>query len=171
MILLLAPIPLARLIMQRVAIVRALAMKPELVLFNEVTSALDPKTVGGVLWVIRGCHDDEVAVMPGFLPVIDRTAKEAAEKLAELDQWTDLKSAMPPLEERIGHSLTAYDPDGPLPHLPISDQLRSRAELLTALARRENFDDTPAGASGRSRPRPSNHCCMRSAISTGVPRT
>ncbi|KQO83796.1 LLM class flavin-dependent oxidoreductase [Rhizobium sp. Leaf262] len=81
----------------------------------------------------------DVAVMPGFLPVIGKTSKEAAEKLAELDQWTDLKSAMPLLEERIGDSLTDYDPDGQLPDLPISDQLRSRAELLTALARRENL--------------------------------
>lgn len=86
-----------------------------------------------------GRHADDVAVMPGFLPVIGRTSKEAADKLAELDQWTDLKSAMPLLEERIGHSLADYDPDGPLPDLPISDQLRSRAELLTALARRENL--------------------------------
>ncbi len=82
---------------------------------------------------------DAVAIMPGFLPVIGRTSKEAAEKLAELDQWTELKSAMPLLEERIGHSLADYDPDGPLPDLPISNQLRSRAELLTALARRENL--------------------------------
>ncbi|WP_429932041.1 LLM class flavin-dependent oxidoreductase [Agrobacterium vitis] len=86
-----------------------------------------------------GRHPDDVAVMPGFLPVIGRTAREAADKLAELDQWTELKSAMPLLEERIGHSLADYDPDGPLPDLPISDQLRSRAELLTALARRENL--------------------------------
>ncbi|EMG53331.1 amino acid ABC transporter ATP-binding protein [Ochrobactrum sp. CDB2] len=38
---------------QRVAIARALAMRPELVLFDEVTSALDPETVGEVLSVIR----------------------------------------------------------------------------------------------------------------------
>jgi polar amino acid transport system ATP-binding protein len=38
---------------QRVAIVRALAMRPSLMLLDEVTSALDPELVGEVLNVIR----------------------------------------------------------------------------------------------------------------------
>ncbi len=38
---------------QRVAVVRALAMDPELMLLDEVTSALDPELVGEVLEVIR----------------------------------------------------------------------------------------------------------------------
>ncbi|NEI69249.1 ATP-binding cassette domain-containing protein [Rhizobium lusitanum] len=38
---------------QRVAIARALAMRPKILLFDEVTSALDPETVGEVLGVIR----------------------------------------------------------------------------------------------------------------------
>lgn len=38
---------------QRAAIVRALAMKPRLMLLDEVTSALDPELVGEVLTVIR----------------------------------------------------------------------------------------------------------------------
>jgi polar amino acid transport system ATP-binding protein len=38
---------------QRVAIARALAMRPKIMLFDEVTSALDPELVGEVLNVIR----------------------------------------------------------------------------------------------------------------------
>ena len=86
-----------------------------------------------------GRDPDSVAVMPGFMPVIGDSFDDAAEKLKELNRWTDIKSAMPLLEERIGHSLADYDLDGPLPDLPISDQLRSRAELLRDLARRENL--------------------------------
>lgn len=38
---------------QRVAIARALAMRPKVMLFDEVTSALDPELVGEVLGIIR----------------------------------------------------------------------------------------------------------------------
>ncbi len=38
---------------QRAAIVRALAMQPEMILLDEITSALDPELVGEVLRVVR----------------------------------------------------------------------------------------------------------------------
>src|SRR3546814_14982856 len=44
---------------QRVAIARALAMRPKIMLFDEVTSALDPELVGEGLNVIRKLSPEE----------------------------------------------------------------------------------------------------------------
>ena len=48
---------------QRVAIARALAMRPRLILFDEVTSALDPELVGEVLEVIIRLAGDGMTMM------------------------------------------------------------------------------------------------------------
>ncbi|WP_309486197.1 amino acid ABC transporter ATP-binding protein [Ancylobacter mangrovi] len=43
---------------QRVAIARSLAMRPDIMLFDEVTAALDPETVKEVLFTIRELAED-----------------------------------------------------------------------------------------------------------------
>lgn len=48
---------------QRVAIARALAMNPDAMLFDEVTSALDPELVGEVLNVMRGLADEGMTMV------------------------------------------------------------------------------------------------------------
>ncbi len=48
---------------QRVAIVRALALKPDLLLLDEVTSALDPEMVGEVLDIIRELKEIGMTMM------------------------------------------------------------------------------------------------------------
>src|SRR5690606_9917780 len=48
---------------QRVAIARALAMEPKVMLFDEVTSALDPELVGEVLGILRRLARDTQMTM------------------------------------------------------------------------------------------------------------
>jgi polar amino acid transport system ATP-binding protein len=48
---------------QRVAIARSLAMRPQLMLFDEITSALDPELTGEVLKVIEGLARDGMSMI------------------------------------------------------------------------------------------------------------
>ena len=48
---------------QRVAIARSLAMQPKLMLFDEITSALDPELTGEVLKVIEGLARDGMSMI------------------------------------------------------------------------------------------------------------
>ena len=48
---------------QRAAIARSLAMQPQLMLFDEVTSALDPELTGEVLRVIEGLAKDGMTML------------------------------------------------------------------------------------------------------------
>jgi polar amino acid transport system ATP-binding protein len=81
---------------QRVAIVRALAMEPDIMLFDEVTSALDPELVGEVLGVIRDLAGTGMTMLiatheMGF-------AREIADHVCFLDQGRILEQGPP---ERI----------------------------------------------------------------------
>jgi len=48
---------------QRVAIARALALRPKIMLFDEITSALDPELVGGILQLLRGLAEKRTMTM------------------------------------------------------------------------------------------------------------
>lgn len=48
---------------QRVAVIRALAMRPEIMLFDEITAALDPELVGEVLGVLRQLREEGMTMV------------------------------------------------------------------------------------------------------------
>jgi polar amino acid transport system ATP-binding protein len=78
---------------QRVAIARALANKPRLMLFDEVTSALDPELVGEVLALIRELKADGMTMLVathemGF-------ARDVASRVCFLDAGRILEEGPP----------------------------------------------------------------------------
>lgn len=100
---------------QRVAIARALALKPKLILLDEVTSSLDPETIGGVMQLIRELRGSGMTMMMathqmGF-------AREIADRIAFLDAGRIVEIGPPsqifdnPKEERtrefVSHALSA----------------------------------------------------------------
>ena len=78
---------------QRVAIVRSLAMNPDVILFDEPTSALDPEMVGEVLELMKSLANEGMTMVivtheMGF-------AREVANKVIFIDEGQILESAPP----------------------------------------------------------------------------
>lgn len=97
---------------QRVAIVRAVAMSPEILLFDEITSALDPLLVGEVLDAVRELKEEGLTIVMathemGF-------AREAADRVCFLDAGVVLEEGSPeqvlgdPIEERTREYLARF---------------------------------------------------------------
>jgi polar amino acid transport system ATP-binding protein len=78
---------------QRVAIIRALAMQPEIMLFDEVTSALDPELVGEVLDVIRMLKTEGMTMVLATHEM--DFAREVADKICFLDKGEILEEGPP----------------------------------------------------------------------------
>jgi polar amino acid transport system ATP-binding protein len=85
---------------QRVAIARALAMEPKVMLFDEVTSALDPELVGEVLAVM-----EDLAASHGVTMIVVTHemmfAREAADRVVFMDGGVIVEEGPP--EEVIGN--------------------------------------------------------------------
>jgi polar amino acid transport system ATP-binding protein len=89
---------------QRVAIARALMMDPHVMLFDEVTSALDPELVGEVLVVMRDLAKDGMTMLVVTHEM--QFAREVGDKLIFMDEGRIVEQGKPvdvldhPREER-----------------------------------------------------------------------
>ena len=89
---------------QRVAIARALVMRPHVMLFDEVTSALDPELVGEVLVVMRDLARDGMTMLVVTHEM--QFAREVGDRLIFMDEGRIVEEGKPldvldrPREER-----------------------------------------------------------------------
>ncbi len=78
----------------------------------------------------HGRDPSAVKVMPGLLPVVGSTEEEAHRKLDQLGRYVDENSALQTMTDRIGHDFSSYDLDGPIPDLPLPDQVQGYARMM-----------------------------------------
>ena len=121
---------------------RALATRIADVVFsaqNEVTEARAFYTGLKAQVAESGRRPDDVLIMPGVFPVIGRTEREAQAIFAELNEKIDTTQAFTVLSDRLGTDMSVYPLDAPVPPLPDTEHLKSRAALLLEMARRERL--------------------------------
>lgn len=78
---------------QRVAIIRAMATRPDVLLLDEITAALDPELIGGVLSVVKDLREQGMTMVivsheMGF-------ARDVADRVCFLDQGKIVESGSP----------------------------------------------------------------------------
>lgn len=97
---------------QRVALVRAIATDPEVLLLDEITSALDPELVGEVLDLVRQLKDDGTTIVMATHEM--DFAREVSDQVVFLDQGVVCEQARPgelfdnPAQERTREFLTRF---------------------------------------------------------------
>jgi len=97
---------------QRVAIARALAMQPKVMLFDEITSALDPELVGGILALLRDLSAKRTMAMV-IVTHHMKFAESCSDRVLFFDQGVILEDGSPTSifqnarNERIRHFVDA----------------------------------------------------------------
>jgi FMN-dependent oxidoreductase (nitrilotriacetate monooxygenase family) len=104
--------------------------------------------------VAYGRDPRHLKIMPATLVIVADSLDEAQDRRAELDALVHSDSAIAALSIAIGQDASQWDPDGPLPETPETNQSKSGRERAYTLARRENLTvrqlaQRLAGFSGR----------------------
>jgi alkanesulfonate monooxygenase len=87
----------------------------------------------------RGRAPHSLVIMPGVLPVIGRTRKEADEKFERMQSLIHPEHGIAVLSDIVNIDLSKYDIDGPLPDAPTTNTQQGRQKVVYDLARKENL--------------------------------
>ena len=77
--------------------------------------------------------------LAGVMPIVGRTDAEAKAQLDLLQSWLTDTNALPLVSQRLGHDISGYPLDGPVPDFPETERGQTFAKTLLELARRENM--------------------------------
>jgi FMN-dependent oxidoreductase (nitrilotriacetate monooxygenase family) len=86
-----------------------------------------------------GRSPDELAVLPGVMPIVGATDAEAREKLAKLQSWLTPTNAATLVASRIGYDVSGHPLDGPVPSPPPFQGSRTFSHVLYETAKREKM--------------------------------
>ncbi len=86
-----------------------------------------------------GRDPDHIKILPGAFVVIGDSLQEAQDKRIRLDSLVSYESGIAALSIAIGMDARRFDPDGPLPEIPETNQSKSGRERVIALAEREKL--------------------------------
>ena len=87
----------------------------------------------------HGRDPDSILVMPGVLPVIGKTEREAREKFEALQALIHPELGISVLSEIVNLDLSPFDLDGPLPDAPTTNRQQGRQQVVYDMARKENL--------------------------------
>lgn len=89
--------------------------------------------------VRHGRDPDLLRVLPAAMVIVGDTIEQAQAKRAHLDSLVHYDSGIHSLSGMLGHDVSAFDPDGPLPDIPETNASQSTRQQLLDLARSENL--------------------------------
>jgi len=82
----------------------------------------------------------DVPILPGVMPIIGESDEQAKEQLARLQSWLTPTNAMALVSQRLGHDISGYPLDGPVPEFPEkTDRGQAFSQTLLEMARREKM--------------------------------
>jgi len=86
-----------------------------------------------------GRNPDHLKILPGAFTIVGDSLEEAQEKRLKLDSLVNWDSGIAALSIAVGVDARQFDPDGPLPEIPETNQSKSGRERVVSLAKRENL--------------------------------
>ncbi len=87
----------------------------------------------------HGRAPEDLAILPGVMPIIGETESEAKEQLARLQGWLTSTNALTLVSQRIGHDIAGYPLDAPVPDFPQTSRGQAFSRALLDMARRERM--------------------------------